>query len=78
MLGIDNCKGKSPKQEASGVVLADRPTFGCFPNYFSGSAEFFYEIQGHFLAALLIPGNRTLDICDRSLMIFDAISGHSP
>ena len=60
------------------MVLSDWPAFRGFPDNVGGSIEFFDEVQGQSGVALSVPGDCTLNICDRFLMVLDALSAHSP
>src|SRR5919197_4020368 len=73
-----NGERKSPKQKLSGVVLPDWPALRGFTDCISGSIQLFDEVQRRFDAALLIPSDCALDICDRTLVILNALNAHSP
>ena len=78
VLGIDDGKRESPKQESSGVVLSWRPAFRSFTDCVGRSMQFFDKVQGCFGTALLIPRDCALNICDRALVVFNPLSAHSP
>ena len=78
LFGIDDGKRESPEQEPSGVVLSHRPAFRGFADRVSGSMQFFDEVHGCFGAALLIPSDCALNICDRGLVVLNTLSAPSP
>jgi hypothetical protein len=73
LLGINDGKRESPKQESSGVVLSWRPAFRSFTDCLSSSMQFFDKVQGCFGTALLMPGDCALNICDRALVVFNTL-----
>jgi hypothetical protein len=58
--------------------LPAAPAFRGFADRVSGSMQFFDEVQGCFGAALLIPSDCALNICDRALVVLNTFSAHSP
>jgi hypothetical protein len=75
---IDDRKRKSPKQKSAGIVLAERPPVWRFANRVYGAMQFFNELQRRRRASLAIPGDSAHDIGCGALVIFDALSAHSP
>src|SRR3984893_8673422 len=71
-------KRESPKQEPSGVVLSDWPSFRGFANCVGSSMQFFDEVQGRFGAAFLIPCDCALNICDHALVVLNTLGADSP
>ncbi len=55
-------------------LISIRPAFWGFPDRVGGSIQFFDEVEGSFWAALLIPRSCPLDICNRALVILNALA----
>src|SRR5260370_23017054 len=71
-------KRESPKQESSGVVLSQRPAFRGLKDGVGSPMQFLHEVQGYFGTTLLIPSDCALNICDRALVVVNALTAHSP